>query len=460
MIERGEGPGSDAVPRRFLFASWEGGGNVPPLVQLAQELVARGHEVRVLGEPCHRGEFDGAGAAFESWRRAPHRHDRRPESEFLRDWEAKSPPHALQLLAERLIFGPAAAYAEDLREALSHRPDAIVVADMLFGAMAAAEASGIPSAIFAAHVYLYPAPGLPTFGPGFTPARGPLGRLRDALVRRLTERAFASHLPGFNALRARFGLGPVATPFEQVRRLDRFLVGTSRAFDYPCDALPSNVRHVGPRLDDPAWVEPWRSPWPADSREPLVLVGFSTTQQQQAGTLQKVVDALGALPVRGLVTLGPALETPGLQVPSNVEVCGSAPHAKLLPEAAAMVTHAGHGTTIRTLAAGVPLLCLPMGRDQNDTAARVAWHGAGLRLSPKASVRAIREALARLLAEPGFRERARALGAAVRAEAGSGLALRELEGLAAGEPRAAAASPASAASPVDAISGLRGSPAV
>ena len=108
--------------------------------------------------------------------------------------------------------------------------------------------------------------------------------------------------------------------------------------------------------------------------------------------MQRVVDALGALPVRGLATLGPALDAGRLRLPANVVACPSAPHAQILPRAAAVVTHAGHGTTIRALSAGVPLLCLPMGRDQNDTAARVVWHGAGLRLSPAARARKIRRA--------------------------------------------------------------------
>ena len=77
------------------------------------------------------------------------------------------------------------------------------------------------------------------------------------------------------------------------------------------------------------------------------------------------------------------------------------------------MTHCGHGTTLKGLAAGVPLLCVPMGRDQNDTAVRVVERGAGLRLSPKASVAKLRAAVQKLLADARYREAAQQLARAI-----------------------------------------------
>ncbi|MEJ1937912.1 nucleotide disphospho-sugar-binding domain-containing protein, partial [Nostoc sp. NIES-2111] len=82
--------------------------------------------------------------------------------------------------------------------------------------------------------------------------------------------------------------------------------------------------------------------------------------------------------------------------------------------AACVVTHAGHGTVMRALSHGLPLLCMPMGRDQNDNAARVVARGAGLRLPETASAGEIRSALLALLEDPGFRRAATQLGRAVR----------------------------------------------
>lgn len=148
------------------------------------------------------------------------------------------------------------------------------------------------------------APGCPRSAPGGFPARGRTGRLRDAAINRLATRLWDRGVPTFNTARAELGLAPVTHVFDQHDTAARVLVLTSRAFDFPAE-LPPNVRYVGPQLDDPDWTEPAELP-PGD--EPLVLVGMSSTFMDQADLLRRVVAALDQLPVRGLVTTGPAIE--------------------------------------------------------------------------------------------------------------------------------------------------------
>jgi MGT family glycosyltransferase len=194
------------------------------------------------------------------------------------------------------------------------------------------------------------------------------------------------------------------------------------------------VRFCGPRLDDPAWAGDWTPP-PGDA--PLVLVGLSSTFMDHADHLRRIAAALGDLPVRGLVTTGPAVDPREIEAPANVQVVRSAPHSQVLDHAAAVVTHAGHGTVIKALAAGVPLVCLPLGRDQLDNAARVAAHGAGLRLRPKAKPQAIAKAVRRVIDDPSFADGARRIGAAIADDLREDRAVAELEELAcraAGQP--------------------------
>lgn len=154
--------------------------------------------------------------------------------------------------------------------------------------------------------------------------------------------------------------------------------------------------------------------------------------------------ALATLPIRALVTTGGATlrSTP----PANVHVARFVPHAQVLPQAAAVVTHAGLGTVHAALADGLPLVCLPIGRDQPDIAARVEWHGAGLRLSPTSSPAVIGSAVERVLRDPAFAASARRLAAAFAEERAAERAPNALESVAGhgGSTRAAAPRPAPA----------------
>ena len=425
-----------ATPRRFLICHWEGGGNTPPILGLARRLRDRGHAVRVLADACNQAEVVRTGAEFACWQRLPPMIDKSPDHDRYRDWEAGSPLAGVVRVCERLMYGASSAYAQDTRDAIAAwNPDAVVATDFLYGAMTAAEGARLPFAAVAPNVYCYPRPGVPPFGPGFLPATGLLGRLRDTFVSRMSRRLFMKHLPALNATRTTFGLPPLTGPFDQALRADRILVQSATAFDFAGHALPVNVRYVGPHLDDPEWVEPRAV---APGSRPTVLVSFSTTFQDQAGTLQRVINALASLPVDAIVTTGPSVNPEWLRAPAQVTVVRSAPHGQILRHASLAVTHAGHGTVIRALAAGVPLLCLPMGRDQGDNAARVVARGAGLRLPPTAATAAIRTALERLLAQASFTTNARHLGTAIRAEAEASSAITELESLAAAKLRAAA----------------------
>lgn len=416
----------------FLFTTWDGGGNVAPVVGAVRRLVARGHRLRVLGDEAMRDEMEAAGAAFRPWRRAPNRPDRRPENDPLRDWVPTDPADGLLRVLDRIMIGPAADYAADTLAELERAPaDAVVSNDLLFGPMIAAEAHGTPLAVLAPNISIFPIPGMPPVGPGMPPPRTEEEHAMAAGVAAWFDGAIAARLPVLNAARADLGLVPVAHPLDQRRAAAMTLLATSRAFDFEVPALPAGLRYVGPLLDEPDWARGWAAPWRDD--RPLVLVAMSTTFQDQAGVIQRLLDAAATLPVRVVVTLGPALEGTALRVPGNAIAVGRASHDALMAEAALVVTHCGHGTVMRALSHRRPLLCIPMGRDQNDNAARIVARGAGLRLERDAGVDALRAALSDLLADPRYAAAATALGDAIAAAESRDALVEALEELTARE---------------------------
>src|SRR5690606_32624174 len=110
-------------------------------------------------------------------------------------------------------------------------------------------------------------------------------------------------------------------------------------------------------LDDPAWAAgEWHAP---EADRPLVVVAMSSTFQDHVDCLQRTADALGSLEVRGLLTTGPAVDPGLVRASGHVQVVRSVPHSQAFPRAAAIVTHGGHGTVMKALAADVPMVVMP-----------------------------------------------------------------------------------------------------
>ena len=418
-----------ATPKRYLFAITDAGGSVPPDTSVIRALVERGHDVRVLADRVLAPDVEPTGAEHIPWTTAPQRPSLAPTDMVINDWDARTPQQAFLRVLEGVMTAPSQRFADDVRAELARRPaDAVVANIFLFGAHIAARAEGVPSAFLIPNLFAIPGWGIPPIGPGLSPMRGPIGRLRDAALGKMTTRLFDKGLGDLNATRSAYRLPALDHVLDQFTEADRILILTSRAFEFDQYSPPSHVRFCGPRLDDPAWAGDWTPP---PGEEPLVLVGLSSTFMDHADVLQRVTTALGELPVRGLVTTGPALDPESVDHPANVQVVRSAPHSQVLRHSAAVVTHAGHGTVIKALAAGVPLVCLPLGRDQLDNAARVAAHGAGLRLKPKARPDAIARAVSRVIDDPSYAAGARRMAAAIADDVREDRAVDELEELAA-----------------------------
>ncbi len=385
----------------FLFATWEGGGSVTPVLTVARKLSDRGHRVRVMSDRCNRPETEAAGATFVPWTRAPSRPDRSKDSDIFRDWEVKTPQEQIQRVLDRIMTDPSLAYAEDVIEELTREPaDLVVSSEMLFGVMVGCEAIGQRFALLTCNISLFPLEGVPPMGPGLTPAQTAEEEALHQEVARANRLMLDSGLPAVNTARAAFGLPPLASLADQHLAAERLLLGTSQAFDFAPPVLPPHIRYVGPQLADPAWAAPWHSPWSPDDSRSLVLVSFSTSFQDHAGVLQTIIDAAASLPVRLLVTLGDTISPDELSPAANSRLVHSAPHNAVMPEVALVITHGGHGTVTRALAHQKPLIIVPHGRDQNDNAVRVTARGAGLMLQADASAAAFKSAIEQVLSDP------------------------------------------------------------
>jgi MGT family glycosyltransferase len=387
-------------------------GHVHPLMPTLLELAERGHDVvaRVPSWELERVRNAGITAVPI---------DPAIETIEHEDWKGKNPLDSNRISLE--VFAKRAELElPDVRSAIdAAAPDLLLVDISTQGAAAMAEARGEPWAMYSPYPLYLPSRDAPTFGPGFKPPRGPLGRLRDATVRRITERACRDATARSNSLRSRLGLEGLAAPWDYLRRPPLLLSYTAEPFEYPRSDWPASVRLVGPGIWEPPAEQPG---WLGAIDGPLVLVTASTEFQNDALLLQTALDALADGDAFVVATSG-AIDPAELRVPANARVERHVPHGKLLPRAACVVCHGGMGITQKALAAGVPVCAVPFGRDQFEVARRVEVAGAGTRLpAKKLDERRLRDAVKRALASGGEARRiaeafARAGGPAAAADA-------------------------------------------
>jgi MGT family glycosyltransferase len=402
-----------------------------PELALARQLRTRGHRITVLGDDSLRQEVQATGVSFVGYERAPNRPTKSKQHDPLRDWELDNPRDVLQACVTRIICGPALSVAQDLL-ALCERDaaDVVVGGGFVLGAIIGAEKAGLPSVVLMPNVDFRPAPCRPGFGPGLAPLSGPEGEARDNEIWAFARAAFQAGQPFLDKARDELGLPRTRHPWDEYDRARRVLLLTSKHFEYPY-SLPARTLFAGPVLDDPVWATDLNLNNDG-SVEPLVLVTLGSAFQNQLDAYRRIVTALRDVEARAIVTLGNVFCVDELQPPDNVRIVESAPHGKILERASATVTHGGHGSVLKSLCFGVPLACLPLGRDQLENAARVEWHGAGLKLDSAADPSTIAHAIARVLNEREFVVSAKRLGAAIREEIADGIAVRELEAVAEG----------------------------
>ena len=205
--------------------------------------------------------------------------------------------------------------------------------------------------------------------------------------------------------------GPRAVPLVEgyaslLGSSDLVLHATDPIFDLSFAKLPEKHHYVGPLG---IWEPPSERPSYLDEPgDPWVLVSISSQMQDDMPIAEAALDALGHRPVRMLLTLGPDHTTAELAVvPENTRVEQKISHSAVLERARLLVSHAGHGSVMKALWYGCPMVLVPWGRDQPGVAARAAALGVA-EVVPRDEVlpTAIGEAATRVLDDDRMREEA------------------------------------------------------
>lgn len=366
---------------RFLVAAFGDPGHVFPAIALGRALAARGHEVTIETWEERRTAVEGAGlgfAASEEYRMFPP-----PDPDSPEGSHAAEAARALLPLLEEM------------------RPHAVVSDILTLAPTLAAEKAGVPLATLIPHIYPVVQSGLPFFAVGLQPPRTRVGRAAWRAGQRALNIGLEQGRRDLNRQRARLDLPPIDR-FHGGISPDLALVGTFPQLEYPRH-WPAGVEITGPMT--------FEMPYPnialPPGEEPLVLVAPSTAHDSDNHLVRTALAALAGKPVRVVATTNRVAPQRPIEVPANAILVDWLSYSQLMPAASLVISHGGHGTVARALAAGTPVLICPIIGDMSETAMRVAWAGCGLSLPWRLCRPApLHWAAQRLLRDTSFTERA------------------------------------------------------
>jgi UDP:flavonoid glycosyltransferase YjiC (YdhE family) len=346
---------------RILFLAFSGGGNLPPSLGIARDLTARGHQVVFAGEPEMMPRMKSAPFRAIELTQAYAQLDKYPAHPQFGRWFCGLTSPAVEAQARSIVD--------------AENPDFILV-DFMFLAAQNLRFSQ-PSAAMA-HMAFF--------------------RVADVF------RSLAQMCSG---IRQQAGFAALPEFDDLLLARDRVIVTSLGAIDPAPSATPLTqiVRHVGPALETEAHARPLKLPYGWKASRPLVLVSFSTDPLQVSPDLiQRSIDALGPLEVHVVATVGTSVDTRKLTSPPNVLIVEAADHELLMAKAALVITHGGHGTVMRALKHGVPMIVMPgVAPDQAPNGKMVEELGAGRVLGQDAASEAIGALARELLATSRYR---------------------------------------------------------
>jgi UDP:flavonoid glycosyltransferase YjiC (YdhE family) len=419
---------------RIGLQTWGTEGDVRPFFALAQALVARGHQVKLLYSNVEGRTFDALGAACGIDARSvggdyflANRHE--VTARMAEVFAMGNPLRQLPGMLEA-VMDPIVDVMLDAALGMAKETDAMVGHFIAHTAGAAAAAHGKPYVLVSLAPLLpsvhYPPIGLPDLGRLFNP-------LLWKVLARVLESAMRDRV---NRTRGRAGLPEVRDLMASI--LDHAILVITAV----SPSLFARPADWDPRLEVTGFLgiaeaaEPWEQE-PGlraflDAGPPPAFLSFGSMLNLGGdGVLASVRAMVRAVELAGARAIIQAPAAVAATFESDPRICfiTRAPHAQLFPLCSVIVHHGGAGTTQSATLAGRPSVVVPHGADQFFWGARL--HARGLGAKPLGRTKLTAERLAKRLRatldDAPMRARAEEAAVLLRAEDGPAKAAERIE---------------------------------
>jgi len=390
-------------------------GHIYPFGALGRELIARGHRVTLLQMEDVRARAEAEGLEFAALGESDH-----PPGSLDRSLTRLGMLHGLRALKFTLaaVRRTTEMICRDAPAMVKERGiEALLVDQMEPAGGSVADHLGIPFVTVCNALALNREPYIPPPFTGWKYTRSAWGRARNSLGYAINDRLTAPVMQVVSNWRKRWGLREFRSAgdsFSRLAQISQMIPG----FDFPRERQPRCFTYAGPLRR--ARVLPTFFPWDKLDGRPLVYASLGTLQHGKRAIFAAIAEACATLNVQLVIA-----HNGGLDERAVAELAGQplavnfAPQEELLKRAALTLTHGGLNTVLDSLAAGLPVIAMPITYEQPAIAARVAASGAGIALSPGGlEASRIREAVERIFHEGSYRDCAQGIAEEIRLAGG------------------------------------------
>jgi zeaxanthin glucosyltransferase len=385
-------------------------GHVNPMAALARTLAARGHRITFLHMIDVGALLEQAGALSDNRAIA-----------FLPIGQASHPPGRLKaiwirqqnvrgILRSARVLPDAAGITNmlcrELPAALRRIDPDLIVSDQFEPAGGlVAEHLQLPFVSVACALLANWEQDLPPIWTSWTYTGGKWARWRNIAAFEVTEFAMRPLIRVLRRHAAAFGLPPpshIRRYFSRLAQISQITPG----FDFPRSSKPAVLHYCGP-LRQPEQGGAARGC--STTEQGIIFGSLGTLLGSNFRLLSRIADAIRSSGHRGLIAHGGGLDAEQasrLAVPA----VDFAPQQQVLKSARLAILHGGLNTVLDALAAGVPVIVIPLAFEQFGIAARVVAAGAGVRLSWRLlSARKIARAIDHVLSNKSYSDAAERL---------------------------------------------------
>lgn len=373
---------------RILFASVPLAGHVLPVIPVARNLVADGHEVIWYCGSHYKKIIEESGAVFFPYKNALDFHDGNL-SEYFPDLPHRSISRHARYYINHIFYDNMIPQYEDLLEILkTFDADVLFTDDWFCGAIPLAEKKIIPWISYSnAPVFYYDAQH-PFPGSGMKPAQKYIGKQRNKTINFMAANIFMAPSQRYiNKLRKKISLVAMQDffPIHTMKMATHHIKFNARSFDYPYQNLPKNIVFAGPLIDK-LYRPNTLSELSISENHPLIFITQGTVNNHEAQDLIiPALEAVQEIQAFAIVTAGnkDLAQTLVKYSSEKIIIKDFIPYADVIPHADMVISNGGFGSVITSLSYGKPLIIAGHSEDKPVVAALVDYCKVGIDMGRK-----------------------------------------------------------------------------